>query len=204
LANLLNPGDVFYDVGANVGFFTVIGAKIVGPTGQVYAFEPVPDNYSFLGKNIEINNFRNVSTHKYAISKSGGKGELFLSEYSGGSTLSEASMPPDFKGTLPVELATIDDLVVEKGFLPPSLVKIDVEGAEMDVIQGMVQTIEQYKPIIIYEIDDGDENAYIQKQQECDRFIQNFGYEVIRLENSYPIDSWMVSNTVAIPIVEVD
>ena len=172
LVNFLRPGDVFYDIGANLGFFTVIGAKIVGQTGQVHAFEPVPDNYNYLCKNVEINEFPNVSAHQYAISKSTGKGQLFLSDYSGGATLSETSIPPDFKGAMAVELAAIDDLIGQQNFLPPTLVKIDVEGAEMDVLQGMIQTIEKYKPIIIYEIDDGDEIAFLQKQQDCDEFIR--------------------------------
>jgi len=199
LAHHLQPGHIFYDIGANVGFFTVIGARLVGPTGHVYAFEPVPENVAFVRKNVALNNFSNVTVFERAVSQSSGKGELLVSHYSGGATLSPSDAPSDLKGVIAVDLISIDELIAQQGLIPPTVVKIDVEGAEMEVLKGMIQTIEKYRPIIIYELDDGDEQTFRRKQRECDTFIQGFGYKLTLLADSYPRADWIVSHTVAIP-----
>lgn len=198
LAEHLKPGDVFYDIGANVGFFTVIAARLVGEKGQVYAFEPVPENAAFIKANIDLNNFSNIILDQRAVSSHTGKGELILAEYSGGATLSKADTPPDMKGVISVDLISIDDLIAEHEIQPPSLLKIDVEGAEMPVLMGMKETIQKYKPILIYEVDDGNRDRFYQKQEECDSFVEDCGYEIKRLEDSYPGGGWIVSNTLAI------
>jgi FkbM family methyltransferase len=197
LARYLQPGQVFYDIGANVGFITVIGAKLVGQDGHVYAFEPVPENAAFVRKNVALNNFSNVTVFEQAVSQSSGRGELLLAHHSGGATLSADDVPPDLKGSITVDLVTIDDLIIQQSFPPPDLVKVDVEGAEMKVFQGMVQTIGKFRPIIVYEIDDGNEQAFQRKQRECDTFLQNFGYKLTLLDHSYPGIGWNVSHTVA-------
>jgi FkbM family methyltransferase len=197
LARCLQPGDVFFDIGANVGFFTVIGARLVGPTGRVCAFEPVPENADLVRKNAARNGFANVIALEQAVSATSGMGELLLAHYSGGATLSEADIPPDLAGSITVDLVSIDDLVSRQKLPPPTVVKIDVEGAELAVFQGMVQTMMDFGPIIIYEIDDGDEEAFRRKQRACDDFVQNLGYELVPLADSYPGTGWLVSHTVA-------
>jgi FkbM family methyltransferase len=199
LANYLRAGDIFYDIGANVGFFTVIGAKLVGQTGHVYAFEPVPENAASIRRNIELNNFAHVTLFEKAVSHSTGKGELLLSHCSGGATLSSAGTSPDVKGTISIELISIDDLVAQQKIAPPAVVKIDVEGAELDVLQGMSQTIKKFKPVIIYEVDDEKEGPFQQKLKACDAFVQTFGYELTTLQDSYPKSGWKVGHTVAVP-----
>lgn len=198
LACSLQPGQVFYDIGANVGFFTVIGARLVGPTGQIYAFEPVPENAHAVRQNAASNGFHQVTVFEQAVAQASGRGELFVSHYAGGATLSAADLPPDLKQSITVELVAIDDLIVQ-GLRPPAVVKVDVEGAELAVFQGMAQTIATFRPLIIYEIDDGDEQAFRRKQQACDTFLQNRGYDLTVLADSYPGAGWQVSNTVAVP-----
>ncbi len=199
LARHLQPGQVFYDIGANVGFFTVIGAKLVGPAGHIYAFEPVPENAQVVRNNVASNGFHHVTVFEQAVAQASGRGELFVSHYAGGATLSADDVPADLKGSITVELVAIDELMRQQALLPPAVVKVDVEGAEMAVFRGMAQTIETFRPIIIYEIDDGDEQAFRRKQQECDTFLQSHGYELTLLANAYPGAGWQVSNTVALP-----
>jgi len=198
LADNLKLGDVFYDIGANVGFFSVIGAKLVGEKGHVFAFEPVPENAVYIRTNTETNNFSNITLDQRAVSDHSGTGELLLAKYSGGATISKADTPPDMKGVVPIDLVSVDDLIAQRAIQPPSLVKIDVEGAEMSVLRGMVKTIQQFKPILIYEVDDGNEARFNQKQEECDEFVMDCGYTLTRLEDSYPGGGWIVSNTLAI------
>jgi hypothetical protein len=68
----------------------------------------------------------------------------------------------------------------------------------MPVLMGMKKTIQKFKPILIYEVDDGNEGRFRQKQEECDNFVTDCGYELKRLDDSYPGGGWIVSNTLAI------
>ena len=109
---VLNSGDVFYDIGANVGFFTVIGARLVGPGGPVYAFEPVPENAAYVRLNARMNHFQNVVSDRRRQSRLlQVKVELSLAAYSGGAALTTAAKPPDQPESIDVELVSVDDLV---------------------------------------------------------------------------------------------
>jgi FkbM family methyltransferase len=138
----LQAGDIFYDIGTNVGFFMAIAARKVGSEGHVYAFEPLPNNAKAIQHNIEINGFKNTTLFEKAVAERTGTGELLVADYSGGSALSTANLPPpDMTGTMSVGIVAIDDLVEAGSILPPSLVKVDVEGAELGVFKGMVETM---------------------------------------------------------------
>ena len=199
LAHYLKPGDVFYDIGANIGFFTVLAAHLVGKSGYVYGFEPVPENVQRIRHNLKLNRFSNATVLEKAVSVHTGEGRLLLAQHSGGAMLSSAGTPVDFKGAMNVNLVCIDDLVAKKALKSPTLVKIDVEGAEIDVFKGMKQTIEKYKPIIIYEVDDGNKESFNQKSRVLENLISSLGYEIIPLEAAYSSLKWNVGHAVAIP-----
>ncbi|KKD39569.1 FkbM family methyltransferase [Limnoraphis robusta] len=199
LAKYLKPNSVFYDIGANIGFFTVIAARLVGESGQVYAFEPVPENADRIRQNAEINQFSHVTVFEKAVSANPGTAELLLAHHSGGATLSTAGTPPDLRGKMDVELVSIDDLIAQGQIKPPSLVKIDVEGAEIAVLQGMVQTLKQFQPLLIYEVDDGNQAAFRAKNQEIEAFITSAGYDIIPLEAAYKNIQWNVGHAIAVP-----
>ena len=196
----LNPGDVFYDIGANVGFFTIIAARCVGQNGRVIAFEPVPENVALIRKNIRLNNSDNVEVIQKAVSSVSGEGELLLSHYSGGSVLSEIdSPPPDLKDSISIDIVSIDELVRNGDIPAPTLVKIDVEGAEHDVLLGMRETIQKHQPVVIYEVDDSKQESLERKKEQCATFFSEMGYQVQSLEDSYPEIGWLVYHAVARP-----
>jgi FkbM family methyltransferase len=197
----LHQGDVFYDIGANVGFFSIIAARLVGNTGKVYAFEPGQGNANSIRHNARLNNFSQIEVIAKAVSDTPGEGELLLAKYSGGHALATADAPPDLAGKVTVELVTIDDLIAQNQIKPPNFVKVDIEGAELDALKGMTETIKQYKPIIIYEIDDGDRVAYQRKYQELESFLQSLGYQVNGVEeDSYATIDWCVGHALATPV----
>lgn len=198
-AQNLNPGDVFYDIGANVGFFSVIAAKLVGDAGKIYAFEPGEDNAKAIRHNARLNNFTQIEVIEKAVSDTSGQGQLLLAQYSGGHALATADTPPDLAGEVTVDLVSIDDLIAENKIAPPNFVKVDVEGAELDVLKGMRETIKTYQPTVIYEVDDGDLTAYERKYQELADFFESLNYQVTQTEDSYNTIDWCVGHAIATP-----
>jgi FkbM family methyltransferase len=152
LARLLTPGTVLYDVGANVGFFTILGARLVGPTGRVIAFEPLPDNVAVLRHNVALNAFDNVTVFECAVARASGTAELRLAAEPTWAKLSAegaAAAPGD---SLRVRVVTIDELIDAGTIPPPALLKIDVEGAELDVLAGMSRALALHRPVMLCEM----------------------------------------------------
>jgi FkbM family methyltransferase len=154
MKRLLAEGEVFYDVGANIGFFALAGARLVGPSGAVYAFEPVPDNAAAIRDSAELNALANLEVVEKAAGGAAGRDRLLLVEDLSWSHLESQGWHPRTLDTLEIEVVAIDDLVAEGLLRPPQLVKIDVEGAEIDVLEGMRKTIEEHGPAIVCELHD--------------------------------------------------
>jgi FkbM family methyltransferase len=197
VSRMLDTGNVFFDIGANIGFFSLLAARIVGPTGAVYAFEPVAENVSVAKKNARLNNLDNLKVFTLAMASRTGKEELLLARYAGGAVLKGAGIPPDLSGSLMVETSTVDDFLLGQKVRPPDIVKIDVEGAELDVLHGMVDTLRNRGPKLIIEVDDGNESKCEEKLRSCREFISGFGYRTELLPNSYKDGHWFVRHIVA-------
>lgn len=200
IASHLSAGDVFYDIGANIGFFSLIAARRVGPDGQVYAYEPVPRNASAIERSRDANGLGWLHVFADAVGSRTGHAELLLARHLGGATLATVSMPPDMNGRLEVRMTTIDASIAEHGLRPPSLVKVDVEGAEMDVFRGMVATLNTHRPKIICEIDDATKAGADRKAREITDFLASVGYITSPLPLAYANDGWQVSHLLAQPM----
>ncbi len=201
-AQHLQAGDVFYDIGANVGFFSIIAAKLVGNTGKIYAFEPGEGNANSIRHNARLNDFNQIEVIEKAVSNTSGEGQLLLAKYSGGHALTTADAPPDLAGEITIDLVSIDDLIAQNRITPPNFVKVDVEGAELDVLKGMSETIKTYQPTIIYEVDDGDRAGYERKYRELADFLESLNYQVTQIENCYDTIDWCVGHAIATPLSE--
>lgn len=152
LQRQLTAGQVFYDIGANVGFFTTLAAKIVGAKGQVYGFEPFPATAATARDNARRNGFEHVTIIEAAVSNFEGEAVFDVSN----TTTTFRLLKPGEKvaGTaqsIKVPVMTIDGQIAA-GLRPPNLVMIDVEGAELEVLEGMRQTLLTYRPSIICEV----------------------------------------------------
>ena len=135
----LKPGDVVFDIGANVGLYTVLVSKTVGDSGHVIAFEPEARTCDHLLENLRLNEARNVRCFRKALGERTGQASLFTGSIIGGGSL----VPHDGGGQAEqlVELAAGDELVAAERLPPPRAVKIDVEGYEYSVIQGLRNTL---------------------------------------------------------------
>lgn len=140
---LLKPGMVVVDIGAHVGYFSLLAAKLVGPEGKVYAFEPEPSNHLLLLRNIEINNYTTIRAQRKAVSNRSGSMDLFLSALDSGSHSLHAAGARGVTGTARVEATTLDAFLEAEGWPKVDLIKIDVEGAEVAVLEGMRQLLDQ-------------------------------------------------------------
>lgn len=139
---LVKKGMVVIDVGANIGYFTLLASRLVGEEGKVFAFEPEPYNYSLLCRNVRANGCSNVITIQKAVFSKSGKMSLFLEKRNlGGHSLSKAGIL-DRAGSIAVEVTSLDEFFQNKGFRI-DIVKMDTEGSEMGILQGMTNLINQ-------------------------------------------------------------
>lgn len=141
----IKEGEVVLDIGANIGYYTLIAARIVGKKGKVFAFEPHPENFALLKKNVEINGYDNVVLINKAVSNKNGKVRLYLSERDTGAS---SIYPEDSQKSIEVETIRLDDYFKDfKGKI--DFVKMDIEGSEGEALQGMRGIIDKNKNIKI-------------------------------------------------------
>ena len=144
----LKPGDCFYDVGANVGIYSLWASKLVGPTGQVHSFEPISDTRELLRQLVLENNATNVVIAPYAVA--GSSGSVKMQSIPGASGLSSATRQLDHSAVeVEVSAVTLDEYLGR--CRRPDLVKVDVEGAELEVVRGMVGLLQNSRPPVIFE-----------------------------------------------------
>jgi FkbM family methyltransferase len=157
LQKLELDGKTIYDVGAYVGDYSLFFSKKVGPTGHVVGFEPNPDLIKVARENAALNHFSNITFLNYALSDCQEIGQLvFDSNYAGAGSLAVMEQErirklPKSK-TVNVQVDSIDHLISKHHLPSPNLVKIDVQGLEFQVLNGMQQTIKQNSPNLFVEI----------------------------------------------------
>ena len=199
LTRFLRPGDVFYDIGSNIGFFSLIAARLVGPSGKVIAIEPVPRNAAVIRRNMQRNGFDQVQVLEMALGAEPGIAALHVTRHPGGATLSTTEVPPDATGTICVAVKTLDELTLTEKLSAPRLVKIDVEGTELEVMKGMTRTLAEFRPIILFEIDAPDAEQLEAKSAAVRGFLEAHRYQLQPLEKSYQNMAWEVRHAVALP-----
>jgi FkbM family methyltransferase len=133
-------GATVFDVGAHVGYYTVLSAVLTGPRGRVCAFEPNPANHAFLQRHVALNRLDNVAIENAAVSDRNGTAAFSFGTGSGTGRLNNS-------GTLQVRTLRLDDFCADHD-LRPGFMKIDVEGAELDVLRGAADTVRECHPVI--------------------------------------------------------
>jgi len=128
---LLHPGATVWDVGAHIGFFTALAARCVGPTGTVHAIEPLAANRARLARTIRANRLMNVHVHAAALAREPGRSKLRVH-----ASTSMASLGSETGVGVEVTCFSLDDMLVRGSYGTPLLVKIDAEGAEIDILRG--------------------------------------------------------------------
>lgn len=155
---VVKEGNTVVDLGANIGYFTLLAAKLVGKKGKVYSFEPEPRNYNYLLKNIALNGYDNVFATQKAVSDETGKAKLYICPYDtghhtinqyGGIKANKPDLIYDEKEFVEVEKIALDDFLKDIK-QPINVIKMDVEGAEMLALSGMDRIIRESKNIKMF------------------------------------------------------
>jgi FkbM family methyltransferase len=169
--SVIQPGNVVYDLGANVGFYSLLASTMVGPTGRVFSFEPLPRNLALLRRHIATNSLNNCIAIEAAVASHDGTAKFETRCDSHTTKLSE-------EGDIAVKLVSLDGLVASRQILGPDVIKCDIEGAEFDALNGARRTLVHYRPILL--LATHGETV----RNACIRFLVELGYSVRSLQKN--------------------
>jgi FkbM family methyltransferase len=207
LWKLLQPGMVFMDIGAYHGIYSLIAAKRMGSSGQVVAFEPSPRERHRLKLHLRWNGIRTVRVESCAVS-SGITTCLFFQVVSGDTTRNGLRPPAstDVVKELPIKTVSLDQYVADASLRRVDVVKLDVEGAELDTFRGATRVLTDLRPIFICEVLDATSQVWGYEAKQTISMLKTFDFEWFEIrsdgslvphetKDSYP----EVRNYLAIP-----
>jgi FkbM family methyltransferase len=183
--NSINKGDIIIDIGANIGYYTLLFARLAGNVGKVYAFEPDPRNYTLLEKNIRTNNHMNVKLEKMAVSDKKTKSKLYLKDSGVGSSINNSNI--DKVDEIDIDTISLDDYFKDNS-INPDFIKIDIEGHELNALKGMksflqlnnkVQIMVEYNPLT--------KNYFNSDPMDSLNFLAEFGFKFRDLNSNSQI-----------------
>ncbi|MEK7991784.1 MAG: FkbM family methyltransferase [Thiotrichaceae bacterium] len=174
----IKQGDVVIDIGANIGYYTLLFAQLVGETGRVIAFEPDPDNFELLHKNVSLNQYHNVTLIQKAVASENSQAPLFLCDENKGMHRLYDSVC--CQTSIEVETVCLDD------YLPTlvnkvNFVKIDIEGAEYNALQGMQNILRQQQPKLLTEFSPAALFEYGIEPQTYIDFLSQLGFDLYQV-----------------------
>jgi FkbM family methyltransferase len=154
IARYLKDNDVVLDIGANIGYISMFCAKAVGKGGKIYAFEPERSNYAALQQHIGLNSFTNIYPQRLAATNFPTTLRLYLASDNHGAHSTIFNPDVLTQEYEEVQGITLDSFVEEQNITKIALVKIDVEGAEYEVLQGMNVILQRQRPVVVMEVND--------------------------------------------------
>ena len=181
----LKPGDTFVDVGANVGYFTLLASNLVGPTGRIVSVEPSAATRCILERNVSANRLSNVRIVEAAVSDRSGSLPIFSDGVTGTATLDPgwaAKQHLERIGDVPV--LPLPDLLTREERESLSVIKIDVEGLELAVLRGSQRLLRDHRPIVMSELMIDDLEAALD-------LMTDLGYTASEIPNDYRASSYI-------------
>lgn len=186
LDRFLSEGSVVLDIGAAYGRYAYQMARLVGPSGRIYCFEPGNYSYKVLTGVIRFHRLKNIVPIKKAVSDKEGTARLTIpvkKKNKLGPSLAHLATTDDAQGITQNDIptTTVDNFIAQKGIQRVDFIKCDVEGAEMHVFPGAAQTIERFKPAVLSEVDEAHLKKFGFSRQKMLEFFRQRGYEAFRL-----------------------
>jgi FkbM family methyltransferase len=183
LREFLKPGMTVYDVGANIGYVTMMLAHQVGASGKVFAFEALPVNLERIQKNIALNHLSNVTVVSGAVLDKTGKVSFYVHDSVGMGKAAGSAGRRDaqYKTEIRVPGLSLDEFVYGQGNPAPEAVKMDIEGGEVLALPGMKRILAEHHPLMLLELHGPEsENAAWET-------LTAAGYTLYAMENGYPV-----------------
>ena len=187
MKSLLSEGDTFVDVGANFGTFSLLASRIVGASGIVIAVEPQERLAAMIEESLTLSEIQHCRVERVACGSASGERTLLVpADDSGraGFFAGFSARPGHAKQSVTVK--TLDELIQRHGGSPPALIKIDVEGSEIDVLDGAESTIRQFMPAILVELNRWSAEAAGRTTDDVMERLGSFGYSSFSSTEAYP------------------
>ena len=202
--NQIKESDIVIDIGAHIGYFSLIFAKLVGNNGKVFSFEPEPENYKILKKNIEINNYQNVILEQKGVSDINNSVKLYSGSTSSGSSRiykPEQNLSKFNKNTIDIQTIILDEYFSKLGLTNKiNFIKMDIEGAEILALKGMQKILRESENLKIFTefnrefLEDAGTNP-----NELFELLENEGFSIYYVDNIknkiIPVDKNLLFNT---------
>lgn len=189
LRTILRPGQTAIDVGANLGYFTAVMAQCVGAEGRVWAFEPVPETFELLKLCTSLNGYQHVTPVPVALGAADGSTEItYDRRHSGIATIHPDQVAGE---TQRVPLRCLDALVAAGEVGRPDLMKVDVEGHELDVLRGARETILEAAPTIVFELNERAARAAgwtLAELADLLLSLDDYSFALIDADGTHPLD----------------
>lgn len=191
----VKPGQCCLDIGANIGYFTVLLSHLVGPAGEVHGFEPMQEAFTVAEAHCRINSLSNAKVRQLALSDTCREVNTGFFNYSWHYDHSCEQQRCSYAET------TLDSWLEQTGIHPPDFMKIDVDGYESKLLHGATRTLEQYKPVLLLEVCNYTLRDAAGPKESDDTYIKNsharalleylsdYDYEFLREEDDAPIPS---------------
>jgi FkbM family methyltransferase len=183
LRELIPAGAVIFDVGANIGYVSLLLAKAAGESGKVFAFEALPTNVEQLRRNVALNRMEaRVTVIDRAVTRASGP-VRFLVHASGGmgKVAGSAGRADKYESELTVPGISLDEFVYIQGNPPPQVVKVDIEGGEVLALPGMSRVLTEARPLLLMELH-GPESC-----RAAWETLTNAGYQICWMRPGYPV-----------------
>ncbi|WP_454064898.1 FkbM family methyltransferase [Candidatus Nitrospira salsa] len=187
LEQFVKPGMTVYDIGAQAGFYSLLFSRLVQHEGKVYAIEPFAENVRHLLAHIQLNHIENLKVIQGALSD-----QSTLTGFGIGNNNCENSLLEGRNGILMVPVFSLDELIEVGQIAPPNLLKLDVEGAEFQVLVGATRTLKAYKPIVFLALHGNEQRT------KCFHFLRENCYEVFNCQGIALDDNAMEDEVYAI------
>jgi FkbM family methyltransferase len=183
LRELIRPGAVIYDVGANIGYVSLLLAKAAGETGHVYAFEALPENAERWRKNVELNGMNpRLSLFAGAVTQAAGPVRFLVHSSGGmGKAAGSAGRNDKYQSEVTVPGISLDEFVYGQGNPPPQAVKMDIEGGEVLALPGMRRVLAEARPLMLMELH-GPESS-----RAAWETLTAAGYKIRWMRRGYPV-----------------
>lgn len=211
LEKILSEGMVFFDIGANIGQYSLVASRLVGSTGQVHSFEPDPITFRWFARNVRKNRLQNVQLNAVALFDEAGKKQLYLAN-SRDTGSNSFAVPWTFSGqTFEVSCTTLDDYLKSKQISHVDVMKLDIEGSEQAALSGGSTLFTgRHKPLIIVEFEEERQHAFGTSCAAMAQLLKTKGYELFA-SNAGNIEPFMPGpdsprslNVLAIPHEKID